>query len=478
MKIICPRCNTSYNIPSNKIPQEKRATITCKNCGGKIIIEPSAGKQPDNGAHAEPISTPTISPTGKAPPQITETDFINFIGKNSHKYVPKFTWFNIKGVDKFSITWHWPAFFVGAWWMLYRKRYLWALVAFLLNFIPFINLLARIAWGMTGNYIYYKHSKRKILKVKASQPPSISISLREIGGVNGWVPIVAPILVVGMLLAVPIYQVHHYRMRSYNFAARSELKNSSIAQDAYFFDNMTYADSIKKLIGRKYGLYPSKWVTVYVIDADENHYMMESFHNKGNKKYIVMGPEREIREISRDRAWAKKADYDQATADFTKALEINPRDASGYYSRGLAWGKRAKWDQAIADYTKALEIKPRHANAYFNRGRAWDKKGGYDQAIADYTKAIEIYPGNYRIYVNRGNAYIKKDHYDQAIADYTKAIELNPRDAKTTFNRAIAYYFRREYKKAWDDVHKAQNLGYKFPPIFLKKLRKASGRQR
>jgi len=310
MKVVCPRCNTSYNIPSNKIPQEKRATTTCKNCGGKIVIEPSTGKQPDHGAHSEPISRPTISPTGKAPPHITETDFINFIGKNSHKYVPKFTWFNIRGVDKFSITWHWPAFFVGAWWMLYRKRYLWALVAFLLNFIPFVNLLAMIAWGMTGNYIYYKHSKRKILKGKASQPPSISISLREIGGVNGWVPIVAPILVVGMLLAVPIYQVHHYRMRSYNAAAQADLRNAITAQKAYRIDNYIYADSIKKLIGRKYGLYPSKWVTVYVIDADQNHYMMESFHNEGNKKYIVMGPEREIRETSRDRAWAKKADYD------------------------------------------------------------------------------------------------------------------------------------------------------------------------
>ncbi len=48
MKIICPQCNASYNIPNNKIPK-KRAVATCKNCGGKIVIEPSAE------SHVEPL---------------------------------------------------------------------------------------------------------------------------------------------------------------------------------------------------------------------------------------------------------------------------------------------------------------------------------------------------------------------------------------------------------------------------------------
>jgi len=51
-------------------------------------------------------------------------EFIVFTGENAHKYLPKFEKFNIGGVDNFSITWHWPAFFVGFWWMLYRKLYL------------------------------------------------------------------------------------------------------------------------------------------------------------------------------------------------------------------------------------------------------------------------------------------------------------------------------------------------------------------
>lgn len=61
MQIICPACNTSYKIPDDKIPKERRAVTTCKKCGGKITIEPSAVKGPDVGPqelktkHPDPV---------------------------------------------------------------------------------------------------------------------------------------------------------------------------------------------------------------------------------------------------------------------------------------------------------------------------------------------------------------------------------------------------------------------------------------
>ncbi len=54
MKIICPKCNTVYNVPSDKIPKT-RATATCKKCGDRIVIEPGLATQP------EPRATPTHS---------------------------------------------------------------------------------------------------------------------------------------------------------------------------------------------------------------------------------------------------------------------------------------------------------------------------------------------------------------------------------------------------------------------------------
>jgi tetratricopeptide (TPR) repeat protein len=63
-----------------------------------------------------------------------------------------------------------------------------------------------------------------------------------------------------------------------------------------------------------------------------------------------------------------------------------------YNIRGIAYGKKGEYDNAIADYTRAIEIDPNDAWAYCNRGGAYDEKGDYDKAIADYTQAIEIDP--------------------------------------------------------------------------------------
>ena len=121
--------------------------------------------------------------------------------------------------------------------------------------------------------------------------------------------------------------------------------------------------------------------------------------------------------------------YDQAISEFTKAIEIDPRDALAYSSRGLAYDLKGQYDQAISDYSKALEINPRDASTYISRGGAYTAKGQFDQAILDYNKAIEIDPRNADAYSSRGDAYEKKGQYDQAISDYNKAIEIDPKDA-------------------------------------------------
>jgi len=77
--------------------------------------------------------------------------------------------------------------------------------------------------------------------------------------------------------------------------------------------------------------------------------------------------------------------------------------------------------------------------------------------------------------LNRGIAYFEKGQYDQAISNYNKALEINPRLAFAYHNRGAAYFEKGQYDKAWGDVHKAQDLGH---PVFLKALRKASGRQK
>ncbi len=93
-------------------------------------------------------------------------------------------------------------------WMAYRKLYGWALVVFLLSLVPFLNILLWPVWGLTGNYLYYEHTKKKILNLKTTQTFSDSTqmeaALQKIGGVNVWAVIVVAVLGIALQVLVQL----------------------------------------------------------------------------------------------------------------------------------------------------------------------------------------------------------------------------------------------------------------------------------
>jgi len=72
--------------------------------------------------------------------------------------------------------------------------------------------------------------------------------------------------------------------------------------------------------------------------------------------------------------------------------------AQSFAESAIAAFGRKEYDKAIADYTKAIQIDPKFASAYSNRGSAYGMKGEYDKAIADFNKAMELNPGIMYLY--------------------------------------------------------------------------------
>jgi len=136
--------------------------------------------------------------------------------------------------------------------------------------------------------------------------------------------------------------------------------------------------------------------------------------------------------------YAAQGKFKEAKEEFGKALKVDPlnerarlclriiedvtnkkleRQSAIHLFKGIHYANKGLWDDAIAEYDRAIELNPRFVEAYFVRGVVYTEgKGQYDKAISDFSKVIEITPEDADAYHNRGVA-----HY--LIGDYSKAWE-------------------------------------------------------
>ena len=99
------------------------------------------------------------------------------------------------------------------------------------------------------------------------------------------------IAIIGILAAIAIPQFTAYRTRSYNAAAKADLRNATTAQEAYFVDNETYCSVVGTLVGATYGLAAtSSGVTLAVTGATNQTYSMTATHALGDTTYSIAGP--------------------------------------------------------------------------------------------------------------------------------------------------------------------------------------------
>ena len=124
-----------------------------------------------------------------------------FIQKNQDFYEKKFKKMEETGK---SISWNWAAFFMGIYWMIYRKMYFKAGAFFILSLVasstPYIGWILNIAdlvgIAVYGNALYLDHVSGNLKKAKIFFPDTQDLFAEEKGGTNLSFAIVAYIIQV------------------------------------------------------------------------------------------------------------------------------------------------------------------------------------------------------------------------------------------------------------------------------------------
>ena len=88
----------------------------------------------------------------------------------------------------------------------------------------------------------------------------------------------------------------------------------------------------------------------------------------------------------------KKGNLDQAIADYSQAIALDPKNADAYTGRGLALRDSSRLEQALADFNKAIDLDPKNANAFLGRGLTYQRQNQNPQAVADFEMYLKLAP--------------------------------------------------------------------------------------
>ena len=131
---------------------------------------------------------------------------------------------------------------------------------------------------------------------------------------------------------------------------------------------------------------------------------------------------------------AKAADWNKAVDAFHKATELDrkwaPNLVAALQQRGVAYMSQQKPQEAAADFTEALKINPRDAGIHERRAYVEMKLNDFDKALADYTEAIQINPREIRYYLLRSYIYETKGDVKNSMADTNHVLKVDKNNAE------------------------------------------------
>lgn len=156
---------------------------------------------------------------------------------------------------------------------------------------------------------------------------------------------------------------------------------------------------------------------------------------------------------ARGRVFQDKACFEDALADFDRAIELNPDGAECYYYRGLVKNSLKMYQEAIEDFENALEKKSQNEGGIYNGlGYSYKMKGDFSKALAKLTDAVEKEPENPEFLLQRSILHMTQRRFGEAIKDLTQSLSYEPTDPFMLYKRGVARYHSKQFEPALQDL--------------------------
>jgi tetratricopeptide (TPR) repeat protein len=137
--------------------------------------------------------------------------------------------------------------------------------------------------------------------------------------------------------------------------------------------------------------------------------------------------------LTNDKRWLNR------TAESVRQAEDrNPDLPQVHVVAGLLKANAGWYEQATAEYLRAIELEPSNGDAYRRLGEAYRKNNQPGEALASFRKAIEVDPQQYRNFQNLGSFYYQRANYEEAVKYFRSAVALAPNEPSVHFSIGAA----------------------------------------
>ena len=125
-------------------------------------------------------------------------------------------------------------------------------------------------------------------------------------------------------------------------------------------------------------------------------------------------------------AYAATGQYEDAVAEYRRALDLSPGYSKAYNNMGLSLEELGRDEEARNAYTAAVDKNPSNAVARNNLGAYLSRRGDLEAAADEFARAVELDPGMYQAHMNLGTALAKSGDLEAAERHYRSALAVNP----------------------------------------------------
>lgn len=172
-------------------------------------------------------------------------------------------------------------------------------------------------------------------------------------------------------------------------------------------------------------------------------------------------PEKDPSTMTKEEKIAAAKAKAKAEGDTIKAPSMTPyEEAAKSYNLANDLKEQRKYDEAQAEFDKAIEIDPNFVEAYVGRGGIKFQKIEFPAAMEDYNRAVEIAENLVEMHEYKASIKNVLADYEGAKIEGSKADNMKGRLAEALYHRGHLKRFMEDNGGGCTDLRRSLDLGY------------------